>query len=329
MNRLAKTISLVMAMVLISCLFISCGSENQNDPMDDYLANKEETKTLKDKLKLAWSPKNLKEEFYVKATEGFEAYCELHGYIALVANPNNSKEEQYSEFENWVAMEVDAIAAAPIDVMRIQDMVTAANEKEIVVSGFFDTIPGADFNYTLDEYNLGFMMGQNAVKWIKEKLNGKGRVFLVLNDTDEALKLRGNGIEDALSDEKGVLVVDSRSVDSVPDAKNAAVDVLGENSYINVVVCVNDEYAIGVNEVVEDLDISNENFCIGGAGYTEDAVQDMNLPSSPFRFTVNLSPYESGKLLAKRMAEAVVNGAKQDRFEFNPASYWQNILNWN
>lgn len=329
MHRLTKTISLVMALLFISCLFISCDSQNQNDPMADYLADKEEVKTLEDNLKLAWSPKNLKEDFFIKATEGFEAYCELHNYTALVSNPNNSKEEQYSEFENWVAMEVDAIAAAPIDVMRLQDMVTAANEKGIVVSGFYSAIPGADFNFTLDEYNLGFLMGQNAVKWIDEKLNGSGRVFLVLDDTDEALKLRGNGIEDALSEAKGVRIMDSRSVDSVPDAKNAAVDVLDNNSYVNVIICVNDDYAIGVTEVALDLEISNENLYIGGAGYTEDAVQDMNEPNSPFRYTVNLTPYEYGKLLAKTMAETVVNGVKQDKMSFEPQSYWQNALNWN
>lgn len=329
MHRLAKTIGLVMALILISSLLISCGPENQSDAVTDFLNDDDEAKTLKDNLKLAWSPTNLKEEFFVKATKGFEDYCELHKYTALVANPKGSKEEQYSEFENWVAMEVDAIAAAPIDAMRLQDMVTAANEKGIVVSGFYGTIPGADFNYTVDEYNLGYMMGQNALKWINEKLGGKGRVFLVLNDTDEALKIRGNGIEDALSEASGVKIVETKSADSVPDAKNAAVDVLEIYRYINVIICINDEYAIGVTEVISDLEIDDENFYIGGAGYSEDAVQDMDESGSPFRSTVNLSPYENGKLLAKMMAEAVVNGAEKDELNFEPESYWQKTLEWN
>lgn len=328
MHRLAKTISLVMALVLISCLLISCGSQNQSDAITEFL-NDDEAKTLNDNLKLAWSPTNLKEEFFVKATKGFEDYCALHKYTALVANPKGSMEEQYSEFENWVAMEVDAIAAAPVDAMRLQDMVTAANEKGIIVSGFNGTIPGADFNYTVDEYNLGYMMGQNALRWINEKLDGKGRVLLVLNDTNEALKIRGNGIEDALSEANGVNIVDTKSADSVPDAKNATVDALGIYRYINVIVCINDAYAIGVTEVVGDLEIDTENFYIGGAGYTEDAVADMDESASPFRSTVNLSPYENGKLLAKLMAQAVVNGVEESQLNFEPESYWQKPLGWN
>lgn len=328
MHRLAKTISLVMALVLISCLLISCGSENQSDTVTDFLEDDEAKKTLKDNLKLAWSPKNLKEEFFVKATEGFKAYCEIHKYSALVANPNGSKEEQYSEFENWVAMEVDAIAAVPVDTMKLQDMITAANEKGIIVSGFYATIPGADFNYTVDEYNLGYMMGQNALRWINEMLKGKGRVFLLLNDTDELLQIRGNGIEDALS-EANVKVVDSKSADSVPDAKNAAIDVLEANKYINVIVCINDEYASGVAEVAADLKLDTENLYIGGAGYTKDAITDMDQSASPFRSTVNLSPYESGKLLAKMMAESVVYGVKEKQLNLEPESYWQKTLGWN
>ena len=81
-------------------------------------------------------------------------------------------------------------------------------------------------------------------------------------------------------------------------------------------------------EVTYDIELEAENFYIGGAGYTEDAVQEMNVKASPFRSTVNLSPEQNGRLLASMMAEAVVNGVGQETMFFTPINYWQNTLGW-
>jgi len=328
MIRKFRTAALLTALVLVCGLLVSCVPEGQRmDALSEFLAE-DDSKALDDHLKLAWSPKNLDEEYFVKVTAGFEAYCEENEYYALVANPSVSSEEQYSEFENWVAMDVDAIAAAPIDTARLTDMVSTARQSGIIVSGFYSKIPSADINFTLDQYDLGFQMGQNALRWIDEKLGGKGKVVLVLNDTDGGLKSRGSGIKDALKQHSGVITVYSKSVDSVPDAKSAAVFAFDTYPDIDAVICINDEFAVGVLEVTYDIELEAENFYIGGAGYTEDAVQEMNVKASPFRSTVNLSPEQNGRLLASMMAEAVVNGVGQETMFFTPINYWQNTLGW-
>jgi ribose transport system substrate-binding protein len=329
MTKLKKLIFITFAVMIIACLLPSC-SEHSSDAVVNYLSEvHDDSKSLDDDLMLAWSPDDRNDEYYKKLTQGFEDYCTEHKYTALIADPSGSREEQYSEFENWIAMSVDAIAAAPVDPQHLETIALKAQEKGIITAGVFKKLLGADFNYTLDEYDLGFMIGQNALRWIDERLDGRANVVLMLNNSDEFLKLRGDGIRDAFDGTSGIRIVAIKSVDSVPDAKVAVDSVLSTYLGINVVVCITDEYAIGVTEVTNDLDIDDNNFYVGGAGYTDEAVRMMNEAGSYMRSSIDLSPYETGWMLGEMMATAVVNGIEQDTKHFEPKTYWQNKLNWN
>ena len=329
MTKFRKILALTIALTFILSSLGACGTHS-SEAVVNYLSEaQDDSKSLTDNLKLAWSPQDKDIEYYKKVTEGFQDYCDEHEYTALIADPSGSMQEQYSEFENWVAMEADAIAAAPIDAEHIADMVAEAKDKGIIVAGVFSKLAGADFNYTLDEYDLGYKMGLNAQKWIEEKLGGRANVLLVLNDSDELLKTRGDGIKDALEGVQGVRIAGQESADSVPDAKVAADSALQKYIGVNVVVCISDEYAVGVTEVAHELDIDGGNFYVGGAGGTDEAVKVMNEDGSCLRSTVNLFAYETGRKLAEMMANAAVKGVEQEAVYFEPESLWQVILNWN
>ena len=53
MFRLAKTIGLITALFLVSCMLISCGTgDRSSDALEDFLSE-DDSKTLEDHLKLA------------------------------------------------------------------------------------------------------------------------------------------------------------------------------------------------------------------------------------------------------------------------------------
>ena len=329
MTKFRKTLFLTAALIMTLSLFTGCGSHS-SDAVEKYLSEaQDDSKSLDDNLKLAWSPQDKDIEYYKKMTEGFQDYCDDHKYTALIADPSGSMQEQYSELENWTAMGADAIAVAPINAEHLRDITAKAQLEGIVVAGAFRKVPNADFNYTLDEYDLGYLIGKNALRWAEEKLGGRANVLLMLNDSDEFLKLRGDGIKAALAEAQGVRTAGQESVDSVPDAKVAANSALKKYIGVDMVVCISDEYAVGVLEVAEELDLDTDDFYIGGAGYTDEAVKVMNESGSCLRSSVNLFAYETGWELADMMAKAVVNGVEQDTSYFTPESYWQNVLLWN
>jgi ribose transport system substrate-binding protein len=330
MNKIKKYLAIALVAVVLLFTLVGCGEGNIENLTDEAgsFSNIAKTKSLTDELLLAWSPANLDEEFYVEVTRGFEAYCEEKKYEALVADPKNNKEEQYSEFENWVAMGVDGIAASPVDAARLNGAVVKAKDAGIASVGFYDAIPLANRNYVLDEYACGVLIGENAVRWIEEKVTGPANVVIIGNDADEGMRQRREGIDSALAGISPVRVVSRISVTSVIEAKKSAIEIMSKYNYINVVICVSDAYAFAALEAVKELKIKKDNYYIGGAGYTSKMVEEMNETGSKLRSTVNFDPYQAGRMIAQMLAQADVKDYFGKTDDMSMKSYWQNLLGW-
>ncbi len=318
-------VALVLLGALVGC--IDPNIENLTDEAGSF-SNIEGSKSLTDRLKLAWSPINLSDEYYTQVTRGFEDYCDEMEYVSLVANPKNNSEEQFSEFENWIAMGVDGIVASPVDAQRLSEAVRSAKEAGIVVAGFYNEIPQANLNFVLDEYACGVIIGENAARWIDEKMTGAANVFILGNDAQMGMHLRRQGIDSVLKGIDSVRVVSRINAATPDEAEKAALEVLDMYPYINVVICVSDEYAFAVLDATDDLSINNENYYIGGAGYTSKMIVQMNEAGNFVRSTVNFVPYQAGRKIAQLLAEAVVNDSFGKTEYMKIGSYWQNLLGW-
>lgn len=338
MSKRFRILALMLVVIMISGIFAACVDPNIENLASETgsFSGSEEAKSLTDRLTLAWSPKSLRDEYYAEVTRGFEEYCEENKYEALVANPGNKKEEQYSEFENWIAMGVDGIAAAPVDAERLSDVVIGARKFGIASAGFYEQIPSADVNFVIDDFACGVLIGENAARWINEKLDGSANVFLLGMDESEGMLQRRKGIESILADINGVHVVSRKNAATRDEAEKTADTVLAMYPNIDVVICVSDELALGVAEAVQNLDdetvqnlaIETAKFYIGGAGYTSEAIIEMNAEDSYFRSTINFDPYQAGRDIARILADTIVYGAQGSVTYFGMESYWQNLLVW-
>ncbi len=176
----------LVLLVLISTGFVWAGGEQDAGASD--------------KLTLAWSPATLDNPYFITVTKGFKDYCEENGYEALVADPAYDAAEQYSQFENWIAKGVDGISACPVDTKSLEAITAQAQEAGIIVVGQAQGIANADANIIVDDYGYGVVNGENAAKWINEKLGGEAEVLILGLDHVEAVILRGNGMEDKISE---------------------------------------------------------------------------------------------------------------------------------
>lgn len=330
MIRRKKCLALALVVLVLVGALAGCVDPNIENLTDEAgsFSNSAGSKALTDRLTLAWSPKSFSDEYYKEVTRGFEEYCAEKKYFALVANPKNNKEEQFSEFENWIAMGVDGIAASPVDAQRLSQAVLSAKEAGIVVAGYYNEIPLANLNFVLDEYASGVIIGENAARWIDEKIMGTANVFILGNDDDIGMNQRRQGIESVLRGVSKVRVVSRINAATLGDAEKSALEVLSKYKYINVVICVSDEYALAVLDAVRDLRIDNETFYIGGAGYTRKMIVEMNKAGNYLRSTVDFDPYQAGREIAELLAEAVVNDSFGRTDYMEPRSYWQNLLGW-
>lgn len=309
-----KALGLLVLLVLLCTGFVWAGGQQDESGSE--------------KLTLAWSPATLDNPYFITVTEGFKDYCEENGYEALVADPAYDAAEQYSQFENWISMGVDAISACPVDTRSLEEITAKAQEAGIIVVGEAQGIANADANIIVDDYGYGVVNGENAAKWINEKLGGEAEVLILGLDHVEAVILRGNGMEDKINELTNAKIVARQSAETIEGAMTVTETVLQANPNIRVISCVNDQLALGAWQAVQNLGIEDENFYIGGADYTDEAVAAMNQKGSYFRVSSDIQPYQTGRDVARVMADYVMNGSKGETLYFDIVPQWQDSLGW-
>jgi ribose transport system substrate-binding protein len=281
-----------------------------------------------DKITLAWSPATLDNPYFITVTNGFKDYCEENGYVALVADPAYDAAEQYAEFENWIAKGVDGISACPVDTKSLEEITERAQEAGIIVVGQAQGIANADANIIVDDYGYGVVNGENASKWINERLGGEAEVLILGLDHVEAVILRANGMEDKINELTNATIVSRQSAETMEGAMTVTETILQSHPNIRVISCVNDQLALGAWQAVQNIGIDDDDFFIGGADYTDEAIAAMNEEGSYFRVSTDIGPYQSGRDIAKVMADYAMNGSKGETFYFDMIGHWQDSLNW-
>ena len=320
MKKSIKILVLLLAMLMVVGMFMACTPAADEPAADEPAAD--------EKLVFAWSPATLDNPYFITVTKGFEDRCAELGVEALVADPAYDAAAQYSQFENWIAMGVNAISACPVDTKSLEEITAQAQAAGIIVVGEAQGIEGADANVIVDDYEYGVANGMAAAKWINEKLGGEANVLILGLDHVEAVILRGNGMEDKIKELTNATIVSRQSAESIEEAMTVTETVLLANPEINVISCVNDQLALGAWQAVQNLGIEDENYYIGGADYTDEAIAAMNTAGSYFRVSSDIQPYQTGVDVANVMYDYVMNGSKGETLFFDIAPKWQDALGW-
>ena len=279
-------------------------------------------------LKFAFSVAILDNPYFIEVANGFKDKCEELGIEALVGDAKYDAAEQYGQFENYISLGVDAIAAAPVDAKSLIDIVSTAKDAGIVVVGQAQGIENANGNYIVDDYAYGEVVGTNAATWINEKFGGKANVIILALDNVEDVIKRGNGMTDVIEKTTESKVLARQAAQTIEEALSATETLLTANPEINVIACVNDQLALGALEAVKVMGIDNPNFYIGGADNTAEARAKMTEENSYFRSTVDIDPYGTGERLAEIMLRYIKEGTPQEteNIYFDMIPVWQDEI---
>ena len=135
-------------------------------------------------------------------------------------------------------------------------------------------------------------------------------------------------MEDVIKEKTNAEIVSRQSAESIEQAMQVTETVLTANPDINVIACVNDQLALGAMQAVQNLGIEDENFYIGGADYTDEAIAAMEEAGSYFRVSSDIQPYQTGIDIANVMYDYVMNGSKGETLYFDIVPQWQTSLGW-
>jgi ribose transport system substrate-binding protein len=343
--KTGKTLTLIIAVVCVfAFLLTSCSttptlpgasasseqsaSASAAEPASQEASAAAESKApaAGEKIKIGMSIPQLANPYFVSVMNGCQAKCDELGYELIPVDAKYDVAKQVSDFENFANQGVNAVIACPIDSNALVQVVDKLKSQGIIVISFAQVIENANSIFTLDEYKYGVVIGENAAKWINEKLGGKAQVLIISQDNVEAVVQRGNGIQDTIEKLCPESEVVARQAGDNPEkGMKIAEDVLQQYPDVKVITGNNDAGPLGAYEAVKAMGKNTDDFYIGGGDATPEAIEKMKEEGSVYRATVDLEPYTTGVDCVSAIADMLANGIPDEAPVnlFNMTPVWQ------
>ena len=246
-------------------------------------------------IKLSYVSMNLANPWNAMVKKGFEAACEELGVTYQVIDSEYSVDTQVNALETLINDGYSGFTFTPIDTAATIDLVDKANEAGIITACIAQTQDNVLLSYTLDEYDYGYTIGEQAGEWIRDNLDGKAQVCIISQDNVESVIPRGDGLEDALKAVcPDVEIVARQAGDTLEGGMTIVESVLAQYPDMNVVVGTNDSGAIGGYQAMVNAGCEGENYAVFSGDATEEALTYIAEDNGIYRGTVDLFPYKGG-----------------------------------
>ena len=187
-------------------------------------------------------------------------------YVSCESNVN----KQISQIENFVSSGVDVLIVHPADPAGVEDALREARSKGIKVLAWDDNLENADMAWLIDNRKLGNVIGEQAAKWINEKLGGKAEVAILNYPQLPILLERGNGIKEAIT--KGApnaKIVAETSAINPAEGITKMETVFQSNPNVKVIGCIGAGGSVGANEAAKAAGKITDDFGIFAADATQ------------------------------------------------------------
>ncbi|MEY8521592.1 sugar ABC transporter substrate-binding protein [Lachnospiraceae bacterium 38-10] len=246
-------------------------------------------------IKLSYVSMNLANPWNAMVKKGFEAACEELGVTYQVIDSEYSVDTQVNALETLINDGYSGFTFTPIDTAATIDLADKANEAGIITACIAQTQDNVLLSYTLDEYDYGYTIGEQAGEWIRDNLDGKAQVCIISQDNVESVIPRGDGLEDALKAVcPDVEIVARQAGDTLEGGMTIVESVLAQYPDMNVVVGTNDSGAIGGYQAMVNAGCEGENYAVFSGDATDEALTYIAEENSIYRGTVDLFPYKGG-----------------------------------
>lgn len=261
------------------------------------------------RLVLAYSAQNLANTYFVEIARGVQSRADELGVEVFIHDGAGDAAAQVLAFENWIVQGVDAIMCSPVDPAALEPSVRAAQEAGIMVVATNQDINGSDTFITIPEFAYGLVIGQAAGRWIRDVLGGQAQVLILDFPEIEAIIARADGMIAGIMEYAPNAVIASQQSANNPARGMAAMEAaLVSNPDINVVIGVNDAGVLGAYEAMMASGRADlETMFFGGLDATPEALDAINR-GGIYRATVDIAPYQSGKLFVDVALQTINDG---------------------
>jgi ABC-type sugar transport system substrate-binding protein len=261
----------------------------------------------KDKPKVGFIVHDLTNPFWNTQARGAQDKADELGIELVVLDAQVDPVREIDAWENWITEGVDGIMISCVDEEASKAYAKRAQEKGIFVVAAVHPLEGADASLGNDEYKYGFIAGEEAGRWINEKLGGEAEFAVLSADVTAFVIPRSDGIRDGvLSVAPNAKMVARQDAFQTETGMTVTESILQAHPNVKVIAGMNDNGALGAYEAVRAAGKDTDDFFISGTDATIEACKKIK-EQGIFRATVDMAPYDSGKREMEMMYN-MING---------------------
>jgi ribose transport system substrate-binding protein len=220
-------------------------------------------------IRVGMTVQDLSNQIWSGSCESLKKLVEGDGGTMTYLDCKSNASAQIQQIENFISTKVDVIIVHPADKNAVETVLGQARASGIKVFCWDEDITNSDISWLIDNYALGKVIGEQASKWINEKLGGQAEVAVLDYPQMQILLERGKGIVDAIkANAPNAKIVARAAAINPTEGQSKTETILQANPNIKVIACIGGGGAIGANEAVKASGKLTDTFGIFAADAT-------------------------------------------------------------
>lgn len=271
------------------------------------------------KIKIGVCLGKFSDKFWTYSLNEMRNYSKsLDNVEVLYADAKWDSTVQLSQIENFISQKVDVLVVAPGDSNDSKQITDKANAAKIPIISLNDPFATQDDAACFIGADLN-QQGTLEMEYLAKKMNYKGNVAIMLGKMDAELKrLRTEAYHEVIAKYPDMEIVVEQAADWDRIRGMALMQTwLESGKKIDVVVCNNDEMAIGASKAIEAVGKLGKIY-VGGIDATPDALD--YLKSGKLDVTV----FQDGAGQARCAIDTAIKLARSEQVE--KTIFFQNEL---
>ncbi len=247
--------------ILVAVLVAGCSSRSKDTTPASTTAAKA--------IRVGMTVQDLSNQIWSGSCQALKKLVEADGGAMTYVDCKSNASAQIQQIENFISSGVSVIIVHPADRNAVETVLGQARAAGIKVFCWDDDIVNSDINWLIDNYALGRVIGEQAAKWINEKLGGTADVAVLDYPQIQVLLERGKGIVDAIvaNAPRARIVAQSAAINPT-EGQSRTETILQANPNVKVIACIGGGGAIGANEAVKASGKLTDTFGIFAADAT-------------------------------------------------------------
>ena len=238
------------------------------------------------------------------------------GYELTIDDPGDDLNKQIGTINTWIdAKSVGAIVSA---ILNSPDVFNQAAQKSVDAGipwvTYAATIPNESAFLSWDHYKGGYMIAEEAARWVNENLDGKAKVAIIGFEQGEWGRLRSQGMQEALTKlAPGAQLVAQQDALDASEAAAKVETILQANPDLNVVLAIMDTTGEGAYQAFLNTGHNSDDpkVFIGGMDGSDRAEQ-LILEGGMYRGSAALKLSDIGYALVDTPANILEGGEPKD-----------------